>query len=131
MTKCWEVEIRSVEISGMLFFPFSFFLVVLQFFLFLHRPLNSSLHSESITERSVSEIRGAWLKQGWQHVAPGLGEGAPTMFTFRRKLKSYAPSKEQRAGLLPAWVVANEEASGGKKKGGGAKKGKAAGKKKK
>mmetsp|Transcript_21193 Transcript_21193/g.25059 ORF Transcript_21193/g.25059 Transcript_21193/m.25059 type:complete len:194 (+) Transcript_21193:110-691(+) len=85
--------------------------------------------SESINEKSIGELRGAWLKQGWQHAAPGLGEAASPMCTFRRKLKSYAPTKEQRSVMLPKWVIENEAAGGGKKKG-GAKKGKA-GKKKK
>ena len=86
--------------------------------------------SESIPEgKSVNEVRQAWLSQGWQHAAPGMGEPPSLMLTFRRKLKSYAPSTAERAAELPKWVIEAEAAGGGKKKGGGGKK--KSGKKKK
>ena len=78
-------------------------------------------------EKALGTIKGAWTAQGWQHFAPGLvppGADEPqAMATFRRKLKSYAPTKPEREASLPLWVVENEAAGGGKKKGGG-KKGK-------
>jgi len=88
--------------------------------------------SGSVTEKGAAALKAPWLSQGHQHAAPGVvppGEEEPqTMLTFRRKPKSYAPTKEVRNASLPAWVVENEAAGGGKKKG-GAKKG--GGKKKK
>jgi hypothetical protein len=91
--------------------------------------------SESVTEKAADQIRAAWLTQGWQHKAPGMpvdddAEGPhSTAPTFRRKLKTYAPTKAERDAFLPPWVVENEEANGGKKKGGKDKGGKKAKKK--
>jgi hypothetical protein len=95
--------------------------------------------SDSLTERSVSEVARAWgsVQGGEVKVccvrAPGLavaeGEDPQTIHTFRRKLKAYNDLKpEARNALLPKAVVEAETGGFGKKK--APKKG-AGGKKKK
>lgn len=90
--------------------------------------------SESLTEKGVMQLKSAWMSQGYMHTGPGIvvseDEEPPKTHTFRRKLKSYAPSKEEREAFLPPWVVENE-AAGSKKKGGGKKAKGGGGKKKK
>jgi len=93
--------------------------------------------SDSLSDRSVSEITKAWQNMAGGEVkvacvrAPGLaiaeGEEPQTIHTFRRKLKTYNDLKpEERNALLPKAVIEAEADGFGKKKapkkGGGGKK---------